>query len=267
MYKNLVISREGEIATVTITSATMPPAFFDEVGAAFRELGEDDSLRAVVIRSETKAFSYGLDLVAAMQEHGQELSGGGLAGPRAKLLRLIRRWQACFQAVADCPVPVIAAVHGWCIGGGLDLISAADIRLASQDAKISLRETRIAIVADLGSLQRLQGIVGKGHLREMAFTGGDWSAEQAQKIGLVNHVYADRETLWSEADQMAKQIAANAPLTVRGVKEILSFSEEHSVADGLDYVAAWNSAFLASEDLGEAVAAFMARRDPEYKGR
>jgi enoyl-CoA hydratase len=267
MFETLQISQEDGIAVVRIKNPTMAPQFFRDVGAAFVELNEDEALKCVIIQSDAKVFSYGLDLVAAMQEHGQELSGGGLAGQRTKLLKLIRSWQGCFQAVADCPVPVIAAVHGWCIGGGLDLISAADIRLASEDARISLRETRIAIVADLGSLQRLQGIVGRGHVREMAFTGGDWSAEEARAIGLVNRVAADKEQLWADAWDMANAIAKNAPLTVRGVKEVLAFSERNTVSDGLEFVAAWNSAFLASEDLGEAVQAFMARREPEFKGR
>jgi len=162
---------------------------------------------------------------------------------------------------------VIAAIHGWCIGGGLDLASACDIRLASADAKISLRETKIAIVADLGSLQRVPTLIGQGLTRELAFTGRDIGAEEAKAIGLVNHVYADKDALWAAADALAAQIAANAPLTVRGVKQVLDYSRDHSIDDGLNYVAAWNSAFMASEDLGEAVAAFMNRREPTFKGK
>jgi enoyl-CoA hydratase len=255
----------GAIATVTLNTLTMQPAFFAACERVFTELATRDSLRAVVLRARDKAFSYGLDMRAAFAEHGPLLSGG-TAAQRTRLLQLIRTWQRSFSAVAACPVPVITAIHGWCIGGGLDLACACDIRLASADAVFSLRETRIAIVADLGVLQRLPRIVGQGHARELAFTGKDIDAMTARGIGLVNHVYQDRDALDVAAQAMAEEIAANPPLTVRGVKEVLDHGADHSVADGLEYVAAWNAAFLASRDLGEALSAFAARRTPEYKG-
>ena len=266
MSQSITVEIADHIATVTLEKTTMPPAFFAACEAVFRELSQNDDLRAVVVRASGKAFSYGLDLTAAFSEMGDAF-GGGLAVKRTKLLKLVRQLQGSFNAIDECPVPVIAAVHGRCIGGGLDLISACDIRLASADALISLRETKIAIVADLGSLQRLIGLVGRGHVREMAFTGGDVTAERAAAIGLVNHVYADKDAVHAAAASLAAEIAANAPLTVRGVKDVLRYSEGKSVADGLDYVAAWNSAFLASEDLGEAVAAFAQKRAPEFKGK
>jgi len=255
------------VATVTLQSKTMPPAFFEQFERAVRELSETPDLRAVIVRAADKVFSYGLDLRAAFAEHGQTMAGGGLAASRTELRALIKRLQGSFNALADCPVPVIAAVHGWCIGGGLDLISACDIRLCTEDAQFSLRETRIAIVADLGSLQRLPAIIGQGHTRELAFTGKDIDAAHAHRIGLVNEVYPDRDALDAAARALAAEIAANAPLTVRGVKQVLAFGENKTVAEGLDYVAAWNSAFLASEDLGEAVAAFAAKRAPRFKGK
>jgi len=222
----------------------------------------------VVLRSDSpKAFSYGLDLPKTFQEHGPLLSGAGLAGPRMALRGLITRWQAAISAVATLPVPVIAAINGWCIGGGLDLATACDIRLASRDAKISLRETKIAIVADIGSLQRLPGIVGQGLTRELAFTGKDIDAERALAIHLVNHLYDDPAALHAAATAMAHEIAQNAPLTVQGVKQVLNHAQQSAIAEGLEYVSVWNSAFLASEDLAEAVSAFMGKRAPSYKGR
>jgi enoyl-CoA hydratase len=262
----LVEQRDG-IATVSLAGPTMPPGFFRDCEAVFRGLAEEDDLRAVVVRGCEKAFSYGLDLAAAFREHGQTMSGGGLAANRTQLLRLIRVLQGAFNAIEACPVPVICAIHGWCIGGGLDLASACDIRLASRDAKISLRETKIAIVADLGSLQRLPRIIGHGLVRELAYTGKDIDAERARAIGLVNDVLDDRAALWAAADAMARDIAENPPLVVRGVKQVLAYGEGKPVADGLEYVAAWNSAFLASEDLGEAVSAFATKRKPSYRGR
>lgn len=254
------------VATVTLESRTMSPQFFTDCGRVFRELAERDDVRAVVLRAaHPKAFSYGLDLAAAAQELGQFIHGG-LAGKRIALRRKILDWQSGINAVANCPMPVIAAVHGWCIGGGLDLISACDIRLCSADAKISLRETRIAIVADMGSLQRLPAIIGQGHTRELAFSGKDIDAERACAIGLCNDVYPDRETLDQAARDLALDIAKNPPLTVRGVKQVLDYGQDKSLADGLEYVATWNAAFLASKDIAEAMTAFMTKREPVFTG-
>lgn len=253
------------IATVTLLQSTMTPGFFDEIGAFFAQLAQDDTLRAVVLCSSGKVFSYGLDLREAFTKHGP-LMTGGMAASRMRLLGLIRKLQGSFNQVADCPVPVIAAVHSWCVGGGLDLICACDIRLCSADAMISLRETKIAMVADLGSLQRLPRIVGQGHARELAYTGKDIDAARAKAMGLCNEVYPDRDAVHEAAHALAREIADNSPLAVRGVKEVMDFGADRSVAEGLEYVAAWNSAFLASSDLGEAVAAFAARRKPVFKG-
>jgi enoyl-CoA hydratase len=255
------------VATVTIATTTMPPAFFTAFEDVFRRLAAEPGLHSVVVTSSTKAFSYGLDLRAAFQEHASLFSGGAGAAGRAELLALIRRMQGAFNAVAACPVPVIAAIHGACIGGGVDLASACDIRLASVDASFSVRETKIAIVADMGSLQRLPAIIGKGHTRELAFTGKTIDAQRAKEIGLVNDVLPDRDALRAAAEALAREIAANAPLTVRGVKDVLDFGEGKTVAEGLAYVAAYNAAFLASEDLGEAIAAFMEKRTPHFTGR
>ena len=174
------------IATVTLLKKTMNVAFFDDLGQVFSELVEDSSLRAVIICSSAPNFSYGLDLVSAFRDHGNLFAGGGLAGPRTELLGLIRKWQAAFGAPATIEVPVIAALHGWCVGGGLDLASACDIRLCSADARFSLREARIAIVADLGSLQRLPGIIGQGHTRELAFTAKDIAATYFATCALLD---------------------------------------------------------------------------------
>lgn len=266
MPSTLNLEVQDHVATVTITSATMPPAFFHEMRDAFRSIAADADVRAVVVRSTAKSFTYGLDLPATFKEHGTLFAGGG-ATERMGLRALIDDLQDCMNTVYKCPVPVLAAVHGHCIGGGIDLICSCDIRLASAESKYSVRETRIAIVADLGTLQRLPAIVGEGHARELALRGNDISAERAAEIALVNHVYADRETLHKEAQAMAEEIAANPALTVRGVKNVMDFGRDHGAEAGLHYVKTWNSAFLASEDLGEAMAAFMGKRPPVYKGR
>lgn len=266
MPETLRIERNEHVVSVVLEKPTMPPLFFDELGAAFDEISADADVRAVIVRSDNKHFTYGLDLPAAFAELGPSLQGG-TAAVRAELHRTILRLQAQITKLASCPVPVIAAVHGWCIGGGVDLITACDIRLATSDARFSVRETKIAIVADLGTLQRLPLVVGQGQARELAFTGKDVSAERAERIGLVNELFPDPAALRAGAEALAREISANAPLTVRGVKRVLDFGVSRRVADGLDYVAAWNSAFLASEDLGEALSAFLEKRPAAYKGR
>jgi enoyl-CoA hydratase len=175
--------------------------------------------------------------------------------------------QASVSSVAECPKPVIAAVHGYCIGGGVDVIAACDIRLASADAVFSVREAKVAIVADLGSLQRLPRILSAGHLAELAFTGKDIDAARARDIGLVNDVLPDSEAVVKAAHELAAEIAANSPVAVQGTKAVLAANDGRTVAEGLDYVATWNSAMLQSDDLTEAMVAFLEKRPPRFTGR
>lgn len=267
---SLRVAREGHVAEVTLLGPAkgnaMGPDFWRELPVVFRALDADPQVRAIVLTGSGDHFSYGLDLPAMLPAWAEYLSGEALAAPRTAFLGEIRTAQDAVSSVATTRKPVIAAVSGWCIGGGVDVITAADVRLASADAKFSVREVKVAIVADLGSLQRLGGIIGEGHLRELALTGKDIDASRAQRIGLVNDVYDDRDALLVAAREMAAEIAANPPLVVQGVKDVLSVNTEQQVAAGLRYVAAWNSAFLPSKDLAEAVQAFMQRRTPEFKG-
>jgi enoyl-CoA hydratase len=241
---------------------------------AMAALSEDSSVRVVVIAAKGPHFSVGLDLKAmgsVLSGGGGEPGGGGSAssmaararGARTEVLRL----QDSITSVAECPKPVIAAVHGYCIGGGVDLIAACDIRLSSADAIFSVREAKMAIVADLGSLQRLPAILNAGHLAELAFTAKDVSAERAKEIGLVNDVCGDAEGVLKAASELATEIAANSPIAVQGTKAVLKANEGRSVAEGLDYVATWNAGMLASDDLVEAVTAFMEKRSPKFTGR
>jgi enoyl-CoA hydratase len=259
---------DGGVATLTLRHKTMAPAFFAALEHKLGELEARADMRALIVNgADAKAFSYGLDLPKAFAVWGELFRGSATAGPRLELRALIKRLQGTLDRLAQLRVPTIAAVHGYCLGGGLDLVAACDIRLASQDAVFSLRETKIAIVADIGSLQRLPPIIGQGRTRELAFTGRDVTADEALAMGLVNAVYPSRAELMDGARAMARQIADNAPRTVEGVKVILNRQVAGAIADGLDHVATWNSAFLASEDLGEAVSAFAARRPARFKGR
>lgn len=267
MNASFSVETANHVAHVSLRKKTMDPSFFDDCAALTEALSRTEGVRVVLLKSEEKAFSYGLDLPKAFKEFGHLFMGAGLAGPRTELLGLIRRWQAAFSGFAELPMPVIAAVHGWCVGGGLDLISACDIRVATRDARFSLREAKIGIVADLGSLQRLPPIIGSGLTRELAFTAGDFDGERALEMRFINRLYDSREEMWAGALELALEIAANPPLAVQGVKDVLRHLEEPKVREGLRYVAAWNSAFLASEDLAEAMSAHMAKRPPMFKGK
>lgn len=244
-------------------------AFWAELPQVFTALDADPGVRAVVLAGAGSHFSTGLDVQEVLGPWLEKLGPGttAQAARRTELLGLIRSLQEGVSSVAACRKPVIAAVHGWCIGGGVDLISAVDVRLASADAKFSIREARLAIVADVGSLQRLRGIIGEGQLRELALTGRDITAARAEKIGLVNDVHADVDALMAAALQMAGEMAANSPLAVAGTKAVLNEAREEEIARGLRHVALWNSAFLHSEDLLEAVAALAGRRPAVFRGR
>ncbi|HXP33785.1 MAG TPA: crotonase/enoyl-CoA hydratase family protein [Acidimicrobiales bacterium] len=283
----LCIERDGDVATLWLDRAearnALGPEFWADLPVAMGELSSDRAVRAVVIAARGPHFSVGLDLKAmtGMLTGGAdaegESPGGGTGNGNTRQASMASRavaarqgildMQASVSSVAQCPKPVIAAVHGYCIGGGVDVIAACDIRVASADAVFSVRETRVAIVADLGSLQRLPRIIGKGHVAELAFTGKDISAARAQEIGLVNEVLPDAEAALAAARRLAAEIAANSPLAVQGTKAVLSACEDKSVADGLDYVATWNAGFLSSDDLVEAMTAFLEKRPPEFKGR
>jgi enoyl-CoA hydratase len=268
--KAMSVERQGRVARVTLLGPgpgnAMGPDFFRELPAVFRALEAEPDVRAIVLTGGGGHFSYGLDLHGMRDLLAPFFGEGAGAGARSAFLAAVRELQASVTAVASCRTPVIAAISGWCIGGGVDLAAAADVRLASAEAQFSVREARMAIVADLGSLQRLAGIIGDGHLRELALTGRDIGADRAERIGLVNDVYPDPAALLDAADALALQMARNSPLVLHGIKDVLDSERAPRVEAGLRYVAAWNSAFLPSRDLREAMTAFGERRPPEFTG-
>lgn len=246
----------------------MGPDFWRELPTVFAALDANTEVRAVVISGDGKMFSSGLDLPAVMGSLAPKMaSDGGLAGARTEVLDEILMMQRAMDAVESCRKPVIAAIHHWCIGGAVDLIAACDIRVAAADAKFSIREVKVAIVADMGSLQRLPRIIGEGNTKLLALTGRDIDAAEAERIGLVSAVYDDKDSVLKAAMEIAAEIAANPPLVVQGVKRVMQDTRDLSTAEGLRHVAVWNSAFLNSHDLMEAMVAFGERRAPEFKGR
>ena len=260
------VEMDGRVAWLTLcrpeSRNAMGMAFFKELTGHFRDFDADDQVRAVVIRAEGPSFTAGLDLMEA-----SGLLAGKGADDREKLRRTIGDLQESNNAIERCRKPVIAAVHGHCIGGGVDLLAACDIRLAASDALVSIRETKNAIIADLGTLQRLPHIIGHGWFRELALTGRDFSAAEAFQMGFVTRVCDDREALIQAAGDLAQEVAGLAPLSVQGTKEVINFSRDNGVYPGLDYVAQKNAAALISDDLVEAVTAFMEKRAPVFRGK
>ena len=270
-YEAFAIETEVHVATLWLNQPerrnAMGPAFWKELPLVMHELEANPEVRAIVLAAKGPHFTVGLDLKAMMGTFGGGDAGASGAAARLRLLDEITHFQHSINAVADCRKPVIAAVHGYCLGGGIDLITACDIRLAAADTVFSVRETRIAIVADVGTLQRLPAIIGKGHVAELVYTGDDISAQRACEIHLVNNVYPDHHATVQAAHALAGRIADNSPLAVTGCKRVTAYCEGKSVEDGLQYVATWNAAFLASEDLGEAMQAFLEKRKPKFTGR
>ena len=266
----LSLDREGPVATVHLNRPearnAMGPAFFDELPTVMETVADAEAVRVVVLAAHGPVFCAGIDLKAMVPAILPEGEGSTVA-ERRELLQRIRSMQDAISAVEACPVPVIAAVHGPCIGGGVDLITACDVRLASADATFSVRETKLAMVADLGTLQRIQQIVPQGHVAELVYTGKDIPADRAARIGLVNDVHSTRDALRDAAKGMAREIAANAPLAVQGAKRMLQRSRDRTVEEGLEDVAVWNAAFLQSDDLREALHAYREGRPPEFEGQ
>lgn len=272
MVSFLNITREGHVAHLQLDNPdklnALGKAFWTETAATLQALGQDSDVRAVVLRGAGRAFSAGLDIPEMMSRLPVDPGGGPPDGGRqAALHAMIRQMQGAITAFERLEVPVIAAVHGYCIGAGVDLITACDIRLCSADAKFGVRETKLAMVADVGTMQRLPRIVGPGHARELIYTGRDFDAAHAERIGLVNRVLPDPDALFADAAALAAEIAANPPLTVRGAKHVLGEAQRHAIDRELEYVATYNVGHLITQDLGMAITGALTKQTPEFSGR
>jgi enoyl-CoA hydratase len=234
-----------------------------ELGEVFHAMASASDIRVVILGGAGSHFSTGIDL-DYLAGIGQEL-GQLPEGRKQEVLRhAITELQASVNAIEACPKPVLAAICGFCIGAGVDIATACDMRYATASTRFSVKEVDLSIVADLGSLQRLPRIVGEGSARELAFTGRQFKGEEARAMGLVNRLFADKTDLDDGVMALAEQLAQKSPLTMRGIKETMNFSRDHSIHEGLTFVANRNAAMLLSEDLTEAMRAHLERRRPCY---
>lgn len=217
-----------------------------EIGEAFDELSDISDCRAIILSGNGKMFTAGIDISAFISVVPQQSDS---AHKSLSLLKTVKKLQDSFTAVEKCRKPVIAAVHGACIGGGIDLISAADIRLMSSECYMQVKEVDIGIVADVGTIQRLPKIVGNQSLvNEYCLTARKISSDEAARVGIVSRVLVDKESMIEEAVALAAQIASKSPVAVQGTKSNLVYSRDHTVQEGLDRVALWNSAMLLGGD-------------------
>jgi enoyl-CoA hydratase len=267
-YTALNVELDGAVAHVRFNRPDKANALNAEMWRELRQAMEwcdrEAAVRAVVLSGEGKHFCAGIDLAMLMGVQSL-IDDECEARKREKLRALILDLQACVSSLERCRKPVIAAIAGYCLGGGLDVALAADFRYASADARFGVREVDIGMVADVGTLQRLPTVVGQGVAREMALTGADIDAAQAAQWLLVNRVLPDAAALRAAALDTARQIAAKSPLAVRGSKQVMNYSRDHSVADGLEYVATWNAAMLMSEDIARAGMAVMNRQPAVFR--
>lgn len=267
-YETYLVDIDNKIAHVRFNrpekANSLAQTGWDELEAIFKELDLRSDVRVIVLSGEGKNFCAGIDLEMFMGL-AQDLGIKDEGRKREALRRNVHRLQAPINAIENCSKPVLAAIHRACVGGAVDIVTACDMRYCTSDAFFSIEEINIGMVADLGTLQRLPKLIGEGIVRELAYTGRRMLADEARKRQLVNEVYDDKETMMAQVMQIAETIASKSPLSIRGTKQVLNFSRDHSVADGLEYIATWNAAMLISNDITEAMTAKMTGRPAEFE--
>jgi enoyl-CoA hydratase len=268
MYKTFLVEVQDYVAQVRFNRPDKANALnqtaWEELQAIFEDLDERPDVRAIILSGEGKNFCAGIDL-EMLVGFQQVLKHPDEGRKREKLRKMILTLQKPINAIEDCSKPVLAAIHRACVGGGIDITSACDMRYCTADAFFSIEEINIGMVADLGTLQRLPKLIGQGIVRELAFSGRRMLADEALQRQFANQVYDDKDTMMANVLDIAKLIAAKSPLSVRGTKQILNHSRDHSVADGLNYMATWNAAMFLSNDVQEALSAKFEGREPNFE--
>lgn len=240
----------------------MNKAFWREMVECFNKIAQDSDCHAVVLSGAGKVFTAGIDLMdfGSVFLQPKEDDPARIAW---NVRKKVQEYQETFNVLEKCPKPVIVAFHGACIGGGVDLITACDIRYCTQDAYIQVKEVDIGLAADVGTLQRLPRIIGNQSLvNELTFTARKMMSEEAQSSGLVSRVFQNKEAMLEGAFEVASEIASKSPLAVQGSKINLVYSRDHSVPEGLNYMATWNMSMLQTEDIMKSAMASMEKKTP-----
>ncbi len=265
-FKTLQIEVDGAVATVFLNrpdkANAMNMVMWAELEDCFKQIDQSDEIRAVILTGRGKHFCAGLDLAVF-----EELTAASGSDParRAEQVRLkVLRMQANLTAIEQCRKPVLVAIHGSCIGGGVDMICCADMRFCTEQAYFSIKEVDVGMTADVGTLQRLPTLIPQGVVRELAYTGRRFNSHEAQRLGFVNAVHADQQSLLQAVSELAHEIAGKSPLAIRGIKEMLLYARDHSVSDGLNYIATWNAGMLSSEDVTRSITSQVDGSKAEY---
>lgn len=267
-YETFLVDVENYIAHVRFNRPEKANALnetaWDELEAIFTAFDTRPDVRVVVLSGEGKHFCAGIALEMLMGIT-QRFTTDDEGRKREQIRRNVHTLQAPINAIERCSKPVLAAIHGACVGGAIDITSACDMRYCAEGSFFAIEEINVGIVADLGTLQRLPKLIGEGIVRELAFSGRRMQAEEAAQRQFVNAVYPTKEAMIDAVMALARMIASRAPLAVRGTKQVLNYSRDHSVADGLEYVATWNAGMILSTDIAEAMSARLADRDPTFE--
>ncbi|WP_037065274.1 crotonase/enoyl-CoA hydratase family protein [Pseudonocardia acaciae] len=264
-YSTLSVTLDAGVAELRLNrpdrANALNPPMWQELRAAAKDLDATPEARVVVLSGAGKHFCSGIDVGMLAGFQGAD---GDRARASERLYHTITDLQDVLTWFERCRKPVLAAVHGACIGAGLDLAAACDLRYASADAGFSVKEVDMGLVADVGVLQRLPRIVGEGVARELAYTCRTVSGREAAELRLANRCYDTPEELRAGVLETARELAAKSPLALRGTKRAITYARDHTVADALDQVATWNAGTLLSADLAEAVAAHLEKRPPAF---
>lgn len=270
-YECFDVSIENQIASIVLNRPdkrnSMNPAFWRELPEIVKDIDYGSKARVIVLSSTGPHFSSGLDVS----------SFAGVSGPVEESDKRTHQLQAgtafydnvlhmqdSFTCLENCRVPVLAAIQGGCIGGGVDLVTACDIRYATNDAFLTIFETNIGMTADVGTFPRLVKLIPEGYVREMAYTGRRVSAAEAKSMGLINQLFENHEAMLDGVMAIAADIASKAPLAVYGCKKMITYARDHSTADGLDYIAIWNATHLKLEEIQEAMTANAEKRPGDF---
>ena len=246
---------------------SMIPSFWRDLPAIVDDLSSSGSVRAMVLSAEGRHFCSGMDL-SVFTDGDSGLSGPSGAGYRSRRNERFRstalQLQKSFNALEAARMPVLCAIQGACVGGAIDMVTAADMRYSTEDAFFSIAEINIGMTADVGTLQRMPKLVAEGIVRELAYTGRKWSAREAHTAGFVNALFSDHEALLAGVHDVAAQIASKSPMAVWGTKQTMHYTRDHSVSDGLEFIANWNAAMFDADDMAEAATAHLEGRDADY---
>ncbi len=254
---HIVLNRPDELNSMT-------PDFWRELPQLVDEISNRGAARAIVISSTGKHFTAGMDLSVftggALDDNSEVEVGRARSVFRYNVLHL----QDTFNALERARMPVLVATQGGVVGAGVDMITACDMRYATEDSWFCIHEINIGMTADVGTLQRLPKIIPEGIARELAFTGDRMPAARAKEVGLVNEVYPDQDTMLEAVMDVAARIASKSPLAIHGTKETINYTRDHTVADALQYIAAWQTGMFQPTDMIESFGAKAEGREPQF---